>query len=429
MALLVLIGLSGSVLRAPGFKTEPEERMSSGPRPLLGGSARVEITPSKVAYLAGAGLGRTSTRVHDPLYARCLVLSTAELTIGLAALDLIGLFYSDVEPIRGHLGHEVDHLIIASTHNHSGPDVLGLWGSSFLRLFPISSGRDEGYVAELKEKIATCLREAQAHRQQVTLRFNRGMVPGFSTNRRRGGAKDDELTVMQMRARESGDTVAILYNFAAHPVIFLRETMITADFPYWVNDAIEQRLGGRAIFLNGAIGCHVTVDLGEKTPGGIHTIEKPTLEDAERVSRRLSEAVIEAVETARSEVTEAPITLQRKRLYLPVENWRFRLAQRIGFLKREAYDGTLKTELNLLGLGPAQLVTVPGEICPEIGMALKEHMRAQFKFLVGLGNDELGYILRPSQFHDPVYGYERSMSIGPDAAVIEGEILGMLKGE
>ena len=139
--------------------------------------------------------------------------------------------------------------------------------------------------------------------------------------------------------------------------------------------------------------------------------------------------MIEAVETARSEVTEAPITLQRKRLYLPVENWRFRLAQRIGFLKREEYDGTLKTELNLLGLGPAQLVTVPGEICPEIGMAIKENMRAQFKFLVGLGNDELGYILRPSQFNDPVYGYERSMSIGRDAAVIEGELLGMLKGE
>ncbi len=427
--LFLLIGLSCSLLRVPGLKTEPEERITSGPRLFLGGIASVEITPSKSAYLAGAGLGRKSTHVHDQLYARCFVLGNTELTIGVAVLDLIGFFYSDVEPIRARLGNEFDHLILASTHNHSGPDVLGLWGLSFLRLFPISSGRDEGYVTELKEKIATCLRDAKAHSQRVTLRLNRGIVPGFSKNIRRGGAKDDELTVMQMRASESGDTLAILYNFAAHPEIFLQETMITADFPYWVNNDIERRLGGRAIFLNGAIGCLVTVDLDEKTPGVRETSQKPTIEDAERVSRRLSEAVIEAVETARSEVTEAPIILQRKRLYLPVENWRFKLAGQLGFINREEYDGRLKTELNLLELGPAQFVTIPGESCPEIGMAVKEKMRAEFKFFVGLGNDELGYILRSPQFDDPLYAYERSMSIGRSAAVIEGELLGMLNAD
>jgi len=428
-ALLFLIGLSCSVVRTPGPQAEPEARITSGPGPLLGGSASVEITPSKPAYLAGAGLGRKSTRVNDKLYARCLVLSNSEITIGVAALDLIGFFYSDVEPIRGRLGNDFEHLIIAATHNHSGPDVLGLWGLSFLRLFPIASGRDEVYVHELKDKIVTCLHDAKAHMQRVTLRFNRRIVQGFSTNIRRGGMKDDELTVMQMRASDSGDTLAILYNFAAHPEIFLQETMITADFPYWVNEAIEQRLGGRAIFLNGAIGCLVTVDLGKQTPGVGETSQKPTIEDAERVSRRLSEAVIEAVETARSEVTEASMILHRRRLYLPVENWRFRLARRMGFLAREEYDGTVKTELSLLELGPAQMVTVPGEICPEIGMAMKAKMRAPFKFLVGLGNDELGYILRPTQFSDPVYGYERTMSIGPEAAVIEGELLEMLPGE
>ena len=35
---------------------------------------------------------------------------------------------------------------------------------------------------------------------------------------------------------------------------------------------------------------------------------------------------------------------------------------------------------------------------------------------VALASDELGYILDPSQYDDPEFGYERSVSIGRDTA-------------
>ena len=37
-------------------------------------------------------------------------------------------------------------------------------------------------------------------------------------------------------------------------------------------------------------------------------------------------------------------------------------------------------------------------------------------FLCALANDELGYLLPPEAFHDPVFAYETTLSPGPQAA-------------
>jgi len=389
--------------------------------PLLAGAASVTITPPGPVRLAGAALGRVSTGVHDDLHARCLVIGNREAVVGLVALDVIGFFYPDVAAVRAEVGADVDLLIVAATHTHSGPDVLGLWGPSFLYLFPYRSGRDERYVAELRHRIAGCVRRARDRLEPVGVSFHRVDVAGFSENVRRPGVKDDELTVMRARALGSGRTVGIVYNFAAHPEIFQHGTAVTADFPAFVNRALAERFGGVPLFVNGAIGALVTVDL-RRAPDPEH----PTFADAERVTARLRDAVIQAVELARAEVRSAPIAVRTRRLTIPVDNWRFRLARRLGVLGRDGRDGRVETELDTVALGPAQVVTVPGEVSPAIGFAIKRRMPGPFRFLVGLGNDELGYILRPDELRDPLYRYERSLSVGAAAAAIEREVIELL---
>src|SRR5919197_1421717 len=247
--LLLVVSCSGP--GSPARRNEPEEQLASAPQPLLAGSASAVITPSVPVYLAGSALGRRSTGVHDDLYARCLVISNGELSIGLVVLDLVGFFYPDVEAIRAELGHELDHVIVAATHNHSGPDVLGLWGPAFLGLVPVFTGRDEAYVGDVRAKVIGCLRSARTRLERVALRLSTRVVGGFSENIRKAGVKDDELTVMEVRTRDSRATVAVLYNFAAHPEIFLEDTVITADFPYFVNRRLHGHFGGQPIFVNG----------------------------------------------------------------------------------------------------------------------------------------------------------------------------------
>jgi hypothetical protein len=104
----------------------------------------------------------------------------------------------------------------------------------------------------------------------------------------------------------------------------------------------------------------------------------------------------------------------------------------------------LRTELNVITLGPAQFITIPGELYPELAIGgiqtpqdpgadffgadpeppLIEMMQGQYKFIIGLANDELGYILPKSQWDvEPPYAYGGKkpqygeiFSVGPETA-------------
>ena len=78
----------------------------------------------------------------------------------------------------------------------------------------------------------------------------------------------------------------------------------------------------------------------------------------------------------------------------------------------------------MLRLGPVWLAHVPGELLPKLGLQLKQAMRscgASVTGILGLANDELGYILPdedyiyPQNPLDPGEHYEETMSTGPNA--------------
>ena len=53
----------------------------------------------------------------------------------------------------------------------------------------------------------------------------------------------------------------------------------------------------------------------------------------------------------------------------------------------------VSTQVNLINLGNAQILTIPGEALPNIGFYLKRNMRGEHNLLFGLTNDAFGYIL------------------------------------
>ena len=89
--------------------------------------------------------------------------------------------------------------------------------------------------------------------------------------------------------------------------------------------------------------------------------------------------------------------------------------------------GSIMTEVNVINIGKAQIITMPGEVLPSIGYRLREAMTSKYKFQIGLGNDELGYII-PADEWDPTQ-YEESMSVGMQTGIAMEEILTeMLEG-
>ena len=71
------------------------------------------------------------------------------------------------------------------------------------------------------------------------------------------------------------------------------------------------------------------------------------------------------------------------------------------------------TQLNLVNIGNAQILTIPGEALPNIGYYLKRKMRGQHNLLFGLTNDAFGYILAQEDFDSfKRYEYISRTSLG-----------------
>ena len=126
-----------------------------GTAALEAGVAKATITPDVRAgkvYMAGFGNNRVATGVHDDLWIRCLALGTADAKLVMCEADLIGLFYDDVLKVRAGVKTampNVTPVIVASAHDHEGPDTMGLWGPT-----PLESGINPQYMDWLDDRIA-----------------------------------------------------------------------------------------------------------------------------------------------------------------------------------------------------------------------------------------------------------------------------------
>lgn len=116
-----------------------------------------------------------------------------------------------------------------------------------------------------------------------------------------------------------------------------------------------------------------------------------------------------------------------------------------GIIKRGmAKKWQVRTEMAAWKIGPASFLTFPGELYPEIvngGIEapegqdfliqpvetppLRDKMQGKYKFVIGMANDELGYIIPKSEWDNEapwMYGnkelYGEENSLGPETGPI-----------
>jgi hypothetical protein len=461
---------------------------------LRAGAAKAVITPDVHAarvYLAGYGQNRVATDVHDDLYARCLALGAGDQTLVVCAVDLIGLFYDDVLKIRERVSAQapkVTHLIVASTHDHEGPDTLGLWGPR-----PLQSGIDERYMAWLRERIAQTAVQAARSMQAARLTLGRDdhpLLAMLQSDSRPPYVKDPYLYVMHLASASSGQPIANLINWSDHPeTLGGTNTKVTADYPHWLCQHVEAHLGGMAIFLNGAIGGLLSsngnsVALQDPDTGTVAADN--TWRKAELFGNTLGQLAERAVKDG-EEVSVDFIAFWGTTIFSPLRNDHFRAASAAGVFggRKPLYtNGQLDpsvAEKEFAGLGKlkfatgkgvrtevsymrllrgvrvvAEIVTVPGEIYPEIvngGIArypgadypdapfepsIRQHLKSKYQFIFGLANDELGYLIPKAEYDDqPPWlrdkkdrWYGEVNSVGPDVAgVVTGALVRMIDGK
>jgi hypothetical protein len=356
------------------------------------------ITPSleQPVFLAGFDQNRRATAIHDDLYVRALTICTPEQTLVLCALDLIGFFRPHVKEIIQRVGDHYSEpnkpaILIASLHPHDGPDTMGLWGPD-----DRTSGVDPLYLAEVKEKTVTTILSSLAATtiespvvKSVCLR-----VPGLVKNARNPEILDDELTALQF-LDASGHPLASLFDFPCHPeVMWEHNTQVSADYVGYLRQGVEEATGAPCIFFSGALGGMMTPDVKEHS-----------FAEAEAIGQSLAKAGLEALGNISGfPVTE--ITVQKKEIKVKLTNILYKFAFKRKLLP-DVRDrgGRITSEVGLIKIGPAWFATIPGELLPELGLALKADMKAAGAHVVGvicLANDELGYILPAEDFRFPL---------------------------
>ena len=399
---------------------------------LLVGAARVDVTPPPGVRMYGYGARgqNVSTGVHDPLYARAIVLDDGARTAAWVTLDL---GYADrplTRDIRAAVSAALgfDDVFLTASHTHSGP--------AFVMDFPTAA---DPWVGELRRKIAGAVVEAHGARRaarmgvawgQVDLGHNRrrvradGTVEMFWENREGVPTSpvDSQVAVVAFDTRD-GEPIATLINLAIHPVVLGPDNLeYSADFPGAMTALVERRVGGQAMFLQGAAG-----DINpfwDKTP-----LDEGAWEQMRRMGEGAGAEVVRVRGDAGFAAVDA-IGVATERVPIgprwDLDDPAIRASVRRDYLDRFAREG--EAEVALLLIGPdLALATFPGEFFVEHGLRLKRESLVAHTLFVGYSNGHLGYFPTIRAAGEGGYGAASStiVEVGAGERLVDRALVGL----
>ncbi|PSL07393.1 neutral/alkaline non-lysosomal ceramidase N-terminal domain-containing protein [Cecembia rubra] len=368
------------------------------------GVSKAVINPPLGSFIAGDKQNRKFTGVLDSLYVKAAVFFDGKESFALITLDCIGLLYQDLLKIREKVAEmdlgiplSANNIVLISTHTHSGPDVVGLWGEDYSQ-----SGVDKDYMDFLVKTTAEQIQLAASKLEKSSVKygiteFGHEWVANICEEE-----IDRSVTVLQFLDKKN-QNILTLTNFSCHPTYLdAVYDKVSADYVAGFYRQMESELGGEHLFLQGAIG------------GWIQPIDKGiSYEEVLDRGKGLANVAVSALRKGRS-LQSTSLKFRNKKVNLPVENDVWKQLAAVGIIPRTISD-VVETEVAWFAIGEATFATHPGETAPIYGLNTKSKMPEGPKFVLGLAQDALGYIVKPEYFEDlslPHAQYLTRMSLG-----------------
>lgn len=420
------------------------------------GYAQKALTPDDVTsdtyYIAGYNVNNPAQDVLDDMYAKAVYMddNTGRGGVILCALDCVGISRADINEIRqkviesGKI-NDIKSINICATHTHSAIDTQGLWGYDFY-----ADGKNEDFMISLKEKTAEAIIAAYEARKTGKLYFGTAEAEGLQADTRT--PIDYDATVTSIRFEPvDGSNDTYIVNYACHAeMLGAKTTVVSADFPAYMTEEINKQTGGaNVMFINGAVGGLIT---GDKIEDILHNDEFDCLAYTKEYGKNIAELVMGI--TNESELAPL-VNIKSQTVSVRCDNIALLLARFIGVLNNDVLKSgstevSIITEVSYMELGNNQIgiYMIPGELCPELESGnflsaeeaangveadykvLSEMSDCEHAFVLGLCNDEIGYIIPDNDFllHEwfPYFNipydsherkhYEETNSVGPDTA-------------
>jgi len=435
----LLLGACGTYNPAQAWQTEGESWH-------VGFGKRQIIPPEdsgQPLYIAGYNNGWEIFGVLDYCEARAVWLDTGSEGILLIGVDCVALASGTVAKIRQGLTDVANcrAIHVYATHDHAGIDTLGLWG-------PVGvDGKNDAYMDALVTAAVEAGREAAGTVKAGALSFGQVETEEMLYDSRYPLVYDPNLYQLRF-APSDGSAGLRLYFYGAHAESLRgANSLLSRDFPGLLCDTVTEKTGDNTMFCPGAIGGLIMTDEFVYDTGA--NAQKNLAITAEK----LVDYALQITPDAERQLP-ARLSVSGTVFTAPMDNPAFMLYKFLGILDNTAVKAKsatgygVKTELSLVMLGDVALALLPGEIFPELvyggeyGDAnpdgvnpppLKD-IAAEYGIenllVVGLANDEIGYIVPPSDFlvHEELpylerihdykgeNHYEETNSVGPAAA-------------
>ena len=384
-------------------------------------------------WIAGFGNSRAANGVHDDVWARTMIIDDGKTRLAIVVLDVIGFMNDDIIDIRKRIPAEagLTYTMISSTHTHEGADLLGLWGDSHYK-----SGINKTYMEYVKTQVVKSVLAASKNIRPARLEVSQDLTGAGDQliDTRKPEIFDSGLRLIKAVDKENGTTLGSLVAWADHPeTLWSDNLLISSDFCHYVREGVEKGvfnkdslmkpgIGGVAVYINGAVGGLMTTHprLAIKDPFTGKEFKEPTFEKAEAQGENLALLALKAMEKPIETIDTAAISLVVRTIFLPIDNTMFELGTALGVLDRGTTGWMkMRSEVSVFKIGPLSFATFPGEVYPEIlngGIespegqdfkiapvevpAVREMMQGKYKFVFGLANDEIGYIVPKSQWDE-----------------------------
>ena len=378
--------------------------------------------------------------VLDELLVRSLVLDDGKTKLVFLGSDLMAIDAEMVRLIRDGITQSTQipatNILVCCTHNHSAP--------SYYQKTALGKDEEEPSLKRyLVKQFTDAAIEAAGSTVPARIGFGAGALTGITRNRQqKNDLIDPQVGVLRVEELNGRKTIATLFNFTGHPVILgSKNLLLSGEYPGAASRAVENLVGGVAIFTQGACG-DITMNrdgtpeleierLGRTVAGEVvktsGLIKLGTDASLKAASQTLSlpARVLPSIEesTAALEKGKAALEAAKQQNALPAliqqiedKNRVHSVAiQRMKAIIDESdpskMEKELKAEIQVLQVGDVIFGTIPGEIFVEYALELRSRVKQETNrsfCLVGYANGYLGYIITPRAVETG--GYEASVT-------------------
>jgi len=330
-----------------------------------------------------------------------------------AVLEAIELLDSGRQRVAERAGIDGADVLICATHTHTGPEVRAR------RIVP----RNEEWFATVPDRIADAVCMAHDQLKPARLFVGRAHEEGLAFNRRfrlpdgtetfgiaggkavgPAGPTDPDLTVLKF-ATEEGEPFAVVSNYSLH-IDVMGGTEVSADYPGTMTRILRSVYGPKLIhlFVNGACG-----NINHVQYIGESFMPKKGPAKSLQIGRALAGAVMNCAEKAEpsssvavacaKEILSIPYYPKNERVLAMLEEAKSmqKPSERDSFFvnRVEGYDldgESADVEVQVLRIGDAGIVGIPGEYFVEWGLEIKRWSPLPYTFVAEQANNWFGYI-------------------------------------